>query len=425
MSDSPQGTCLGPPVTNGFHDLWHLYPFWSGTSLPVLQPGPSQSAKLLDTRVGSVVNDEQLLHDAFLEGKRKGLTPRVVLEGLHGVNCHTAGSWKDYFLEHHDRLLDMINCRVQPHPQPSGSGDVQTPEADSKPLNAAVAPQLHSSPVYNTAEDPPDGTDSGTAGARDYSKRGVNQLTLKTIGLYEQHHSGRIELEVLLDELQAQISPLSHVNRRTLRRRLLGSAKICSLLNLKRDSEMNQACEGKKSVRFDLQNSAVGGEIVNETASDPSQEETCPDVRRLEEGNSCQATHVEPSEPIVDADVRAIARYIVANSVDLGENTGKIIGWRKFQQQHPEHSKNEWKAIYESEHEAIAKSVKKRRRKAERKRARSASAEASKDGEQIVEAVIHTASKRKRELVEEADSHVLDEDLRQRRKRQTASAQGV
>lgn len=63
----------------------------------------------LDILAGTLINDEKVCIDAFVTGRKQGLTPRRILEGLHGTNNHTAGSWKDYYLEHHDRIEDRIS----------------------------------------------------------------------------------------------------------------------------------------------------------------------------------------------------------------------------------------------------------------------------------------------------------------------------
>ncbi|TBU49417.1 hypothetical protein BD309DRAFT_947631 [Dichomitus squalens] len=54
--------------------------------------------------VGSVADDERILISALKEGKAEGLTPRQALDKLHNVNNHTESAWKNYFLDHLDRL---------------------------------------------------------------------------------------------------------------------------------------------------------------------------------------------------------------------------------------------------------------------------------------------------------------------------------
>ncbi|PCH33733.1 mitochondrial carrier [Wolfiporia cocos MD-104 SS10] len=78
------------------------------SQIPALSAQPTGSVKSLNTHVGSRVDDEEILINAIISGRNKGVTARQVLENLHGVNDHTAGSWKDYYLEHHYRLLDKI-----------------------------------------------------------------------------------------------------------------------------------------------------------------------------------------------------------------------------------------------------------------------------------------------------------------------------
>lgn len=64
---------------------------------------PGDTAKL-DTLAGKSQGDEQICIDALISRRAKGLSARQVLEALHGVNNHTAGSWKDYYLENQDHI---------------------------------------------------------------------------------------------------------------------------------------------------------------------------------------------------------------------------------------------------------------------------------------------------------------------------------
>ncbi|KAI0750770.1 hypothetical protein C8Q80DRAFT_1153843 [Daedaleopsis nitida] len=61
--------------------------------------------------VGSAANDEQILVDALKKAKADGLTPRQALEKLHGVNDHTETGWKNYFLDHYERLHARVYTR--------------------------------------------------------------------------------------------------------------------------------------------------------------------------------------------------------------------------------------------------------------------------------------------------------------------------
>ncbi|KAI0058974.1 hypothetical protein BV25DRAFT_1829529 [Artomyces pyxidatus] len=54
--------------------------------------------------VGTSPNDEELLVNALHAAKSANITYRRALDEMHGVNNHAANLWKDYYLEHTDRL---------------------------------------------------------------------------------------------------------------------------------------------------------------------------------------------------------------------------------------------------------------------------------------------------------------------------------
>lgn len=77
------------------------------------------NATKLDTFAGTLEDDERICIDAITSGRSKGLTTRQALEGLHGVNNHTAGSWKDYYLEYQAHLDALIIKRKSQGPSSS------------------------------------------------------------------------------------------------------------------------------------------------------------------------------------------------------------------------------------------------------------------------------------------------------------------
>lgn len=68
----------------------------------------------LSTPVGQSPDDDTVLARALHDSKQNGKTYRQALEGLHGVNNHAANLWKDYYLDHHDRI-EMLVSRLS-HP---------------------------------------------------------------------------------------------------------------------------------------------------------------------------------------------------------------------------------------------------------------------------------------------------------------------
>ncbi|GBE89186.1 hypothetical protein SCP_1501940 [Sparassis crispa] len=86
--------------------LLSLYAHLAGTSNAAFSTAPNYMYQGFPqfNRVGMFVEDEQYLIRALCDGMMKKQTKRVTLETLDGVNNHSAIAWKDYYLEHMDRL---------------------------------------------------------------------------------------------------------------------------------------------------------------------------------------------------------------------------------------------------------------------------------------------------------------------------------
>ncbi|KAI0750768.1 hypothetical protein C8Q80DRAFT_530249 [Daedaleopsis nitida] len=93
-----------------------------------------QSRQSEHTPVGSREDDEEVLMRALKNGRAKGLSARQVLDGLHDANQHTATGWKDYFLDHLDRL----------YPKVAQMPDLRTTAGTShrQPLESSLARRL-------------------------------------------------------------------------------------------------------------------------------------------------------------------------------------------------------------------------------------------------------------------------------------------
>ncbi|KAL1946887.1 hypothetical protein VTO73DRAFT_14991 [Trametes versicolor] len=106
---------------------------------PPQPPPPAQQqsqAAQLSSPVGAVIDDEARLIEALKGSKGKGITPRQALEKLHGVNNHSASDWKDYFLDHHERLC----AHVKPPPLPrltSVSNGTSSSQAGRSSINTS------------------------------------------------------------------------------------------------------------------------------------------------------------------------------------------------------------------------------------------------------------------------------------------------
>ncbi|KAI6162070.1 hypothetical protein EDD17DRAFT_1579788 [Pisolithus thermaeus] len=70
----------------------------------------------LSTPVGQNPDDDAVLVRALHDSRQNGKTYKQALEGLHGINNHAANLWKDYYLDHHDRI-EMLVSRLNQQPK--------------------------------------------------------------------------------------------------------------------------------------------------------------------------------------------------------------------------------------------------------------------------------------------------------------------
>ncbi|KAH6916874.1 hypothetical protein BKA70DRAFT_315439 [Coprinopsis sp. MPI-PUGE-AT-0042] len=54
-------------------------------------------------------DDDPLLCEHIIQGLQRGDNYKTILNGLHGHNGHSASLWKDYYLEHKERLDKWVN----------------------------------------------------------------------------------------------------------------------------------------------------------------------------------------------------------------------------------------------------------------------------------------------------------------------------
>ncbi|KAI6007214.1 hypothetical protein EDD15DRAFT_2209687 [Pisolithus albus] len=158
-----------PPTTS--HQLpAHIpsAPAMSANAVPQQNPQPfdptasflpqhfMQEFLRLSTPVGRSPDDDAVLVRALHESRQNGKTYKQALEALHGINNHAANLWKDYYLDHHDRI-EMLVSRLNQQPKtikkpfttiPSvqeRSGTSSSPATKKRSLSSTLASD-HSSP---------------------------------------------------------------------------------------------------------------------------------------------------------------------------------------------------------------------------------------------------------------------------------------
>ncbi|EAU92694.2 hypothetical protein CC1G_01739 [Coprinopsis cinerea okayama7 len=123
--------------TNGINPL-------GGFTMNYLSPQVLQDAIALSVPVGP--EDESLLVKHILDGLKRGENYKVILNGLHGKNDHSASLWKDYYLEHKERIDAWINMCQQ-----KGSSASSTPI--EPPKHKERTPSI-SAPIRNGQPQP-------------------------------------------------------------------------------------------------------------------------------------------------------------------------------------------------------------------------------------------------------------------------------
>ncbi|KAL6302153.1 hypothetical protein BKA93DRAFT_827615 [Sparassis latifolia] len=103
-----------------------------------------QSALQMNVAVGTFPDDEQRLIQALHDGGIKKQTKRLALEALHGVNNHPAMAWKDYYLEHVDRL-DQAAANLQHPVKPETVEKSSTSQSSSSNTGRQIETQVSAS----------------------------------------------------------------------------------------------------------------------------------------------------------------------------------------------------------------------------------------------------------------------------------------
>ncbi|KAJ7076561.1 hypothetical protein B0H15DRAFT_863710 [Mycena belliarum] len=193
MHPAPQNWNHYPPPAHvqppQYNQAWpnHLPPqgFHNGlASLPSFFPQQVLvDALALSHPVGP--NDEPMLLNALVESRSKGETYKEALNRLHGTAGHSASLWKDYYLDHRDRLDSAIRAYgvpPGPHVKTAKKPLAATFKAESSPLSSGAL----SSPAPSSRSRRPS---QQTASSREPSggrRRTINSLTAH-IPVYNEH----------------------------------------------------------------------------------------------------------------------------------------------------------------------------------------------------------------------------------------------
>ncbi|KAG5647594.1 hypothetical protein DXG03_008947 [Asterophora parasitica] len=125
----------------------------AGFNMPFFQQQMFQDAFALYTPVEQA--DEKILLQVLVESWSRRETYKDALNALHGKNGHSASLWKDYYLDHKDRLDETISVYLNPpkialqaikKPSPSAYKTESSPAAPSRGPAKRQTPSDHRPP---------------------------------------------------------------------------------------------------------------------------------------------------------------------------------------------------------------------------------------------------------------------------------------
>ncbi|TFY65161.1 hypothetical protein EVJ58_g2159 [Rhodofomes roseus] len=350
------------------------------STTPFNSQPPSQSTTL-DKAVGALPDDERILVNTLSTRNLKGWTVREALEALHGVNNHTASSWKDYFLENYERLALHIPLANEE-------------ERHDESLSAATPRGRTASRTWERSASgpskPPARRHSVTRSRRDSQSRGQSDSRARpprhvrfsetpsrsptpppsdsSVSMNGKRFT-EAEEEFLIKSVRRQLNKDPYVSfaqmAKTLAQKAPGRsvdswrghitmtrrADVDRMIadardNHKRDDrdETSRTCRGDD--RRDLHDTPQ--KMTRET--DDDEPDTDEDI--LSMGVSGQ--------PFTEADFRMAARYI-ASVANWDSTPSTIARWSDFAIQHPQRADKSWAQGYVNHHLVIDRLVSKYR----------------------------------------------------------------
>ncbi|KAL0580827.1 hypothetical protein V5O48_001203 [Marasmius crinis-equi] len=130
-----------PPMPNGMNGMNPMG--FLGMGIPpfnMFSPQMLHDALALSAPVAAA--DEKVLIETLIRYRAQGDNYKDALNSLHGKNGHSASLWKDYYLEHHDRLEKEVSS-----PDKSKAPEKRNAEAqEPKPVKPVKKPLIKVEP---------------------------------------------------------------------------------------------------------------------------------------------------------------------------------------------------------------------------------------------------------------------------------------
>ncbi|KAF8634397.1 hypothetical protein AX15_000852 [Amanita polypyramis BW_CC] len=127
----------------------NIIPGMNAMNLPFIPQQVIHDALTMSAPVEAA--DEPTLVQAILSSRNKGETYKDALNSLHGKNGHSASLWKDYYLEHKDRLDAWIAMCIDADAQKT-TATTKKPMVAKLKLESSPPPVIKFSPAPSTAK---------------------------------------------------------------------------------------------------------------------------------------------------------------------------------------------------------------------------------------------------------------------------------
>ncbi|KAG6836378.1 hypothetical protein H0H93_008678 [Arthromyces matolae] len=355
-------------------------------------------------------SEEKIILQVLVECNNRRASYKDALNSLHGKNGHSASQWKDYYLDHKDRLDETISLYLNP-PKVAAVQAIKKPSPNAFKAEPSPARSLQSNSKRQ-------GSIQRTASSAAASKRNtINSLTAPAPVYGDRLPAPNAEIQIPEPPSRSPSPPtvvIPHRGRgnkftpqdrefflKFIAWRLKGDPSLtrtdlCNLLAEKAPHHSAQSWASHWSNKHDVPDkilAAAKGDDYGSDESDSEEEVTRPTRRRprYKESSSEESDEEEEEKdtksesdedeeddetpirvysesemgqkggPFTDADLYITAKYILA-SPNFDDLSGKER-WEPFSERFPQRSWKSWNEYYRRYEKGINKLVKKMKRR--------------------------------------------------------------
>ncbi|GLB36006.1 hypothetical protein LshimejAT787_0302940 [Lyophyllum shimeji] len=336
--------------------------------------------------------EEKILLQALVESRNRKETYKDALNGLHGRNGHPASLWKDYYLDHKDRLDETISTYLNPPKIPLQAIKKPSPSAyktESSPVIPARAPPKRQTPSDRSGHLTP----QPTTGKR----KTINSLTTPAPVYGDRLPAPNAEIKIPDPPSRSPTPPnivIPHRGRgnkytpedrefflKFIAWRLKGDPTLtrndlCALLAEKAPHHTAQSWASYWSNKHDLPDkilAAARGDSYDSSESESEEEEKISVRRRPKYPDAAADSDDDDDDepvkvwsesemgpkggPFTDADLYVTAKYL-AFFPNFDEASGKER-WQPFSERFPQRSAKSWAEYYRRNEKPIRRLIRK------------------------------------------------------------------